>query len=261
MGRGFGINATVPLDVARVVAAEAERLGYTSFWTNDPGAADGLATLAAAAEVTGAVKLGIGVIPLDRRPPDSIVADVERYGLPQDRLLLGVGSGGDRKGLQRVREGIAALRQGVSSAVLISALGPKMCRLAGEAADGVVFNWLTPEYTKLSGEQVLAGAAAAGKPRPLLTAHVRSALLPQAAGQVDVQSGRYGSIPQYAANFARMGVSARDTVVTGSDAATLQARLREHEPLLDETIVRAITQDDRAESILELLHACAPGSG
>jgi alkanesulfonate monooxygenase SsuD/methylene tetrahydromethanopterin reductase-like flavin-dependent oxidoreductase (luciferase family) len=260
MGRGFGINATVPHDVARIVAAEAERLGYTSFWTNDPGNADGLATLAAAAEVTQGVRLGIGVIPLDRRPAETIAADVARFGLPQERLLLGVGSGGDRKGLARVRDGVATLQQLLTAPILISALGPKMCRLAGEVAAGVVFNWLTPEYTAASAALVLEGAMSAGRPRPLLTAHVRCALLPQADARLAEQAARYGSIPQYAANFARMGVSPRQTVVQGADAATLQGGIAAHEAHLDETIVRAITADDSAASILELLRACAPAA-
>ena len=57
-----------------------------------------------------------------------------------------------------------------------------------------------------------------------------------------------------------MGVSARNTCVHGTDAATLQAGIAEHETVLDETVVRAITADESVESILELLHACAPPS-
>jgi alkanesulfonate monooxygenase SsuD/methylene tetrahydromethanopterin reductase-like flavin-dependent oxidoreductase (luciferase family) len=257
MGRGFGVNATVPLDVVSSVAVEAERRGYTSFWTNDPGNADGLATLQAAAGVCS-LRLGIGVIPIDRRPPDTIVRDIERYDLPLERLWLGVGSGGDRKGLQRMRDGVAELHAALTCPILISALGPKMCRLAGEVADGVVFNLLTPEYTASSGELVLSGARDAGRPRPLLTAHVRCALLPQAAAKVAEQAGRYAGNRQYAANFARMGIAAADTVVTGTDASALQTMIAAHEAQLDETIVRAITADDSADSIIELLHACAP---
>jgi hypothetical protein len=57
-----------------------------------------------------------------------------------------------------------------------------------------------------------------------------------------------------------MGVSARDTCVSGADAATLQAGIAAHERVLDETVVRALTADDSAASILELLRACAPGA-
>ena len=80
---------------------------------------------------------------------------------------------------------------------------------------------------------------------------------PRQSSELEERS-RYASIPQYARHFARMGVSARDTCVSGPDAATLQAGIAAHEQVLDETIVRAITPDDTAESILELLRACAP---
>ena len=47
---------------------------------------------------------------------------------------------------------MVALRGSVASRLVVAALGPKMCRLAGEVADGVLFNWLTPEYAKKSAE-------------------------------------------------------------------------------------------------------------
>ncbi len=46
MGRGFGITAAVPHEIAAELAVEVERLGYTSFWVNDMGQAEGLASLA-----------------------------------------------------------------------------------------------------------------------------------------------------------------------------------------------------------------------
>jgi alkanesulfonate monooxygenase SsuD/methylene tetrahydromethanopterin reductase-like flavin-dependent oxidoreductase (luciferase family) len=258
VGRGFGVAATVSHDVVREVAREAETLGYTSFWANDTPGGDGLTALAAAAEATERIWLGVGVIPLDRRPAGGIAADVDRLGLPQERLLLGVGSGGDPKGLALVRDGVAGLRGRLSAQVVISALGPNMCRLAGEVAYGVLFNWLTPEFAERSGAWVTDAAAAVNRPRPRLMAYVRAALLPQAEARLEQEAGRYASFPKYAAHFERMGTSARDTCVAGTDAATLQAGISAHERVLDETVVRAITADDTAASILELLHACAP---
>jgi alkanesulfonate monooxygenase SsuD/methylene tetrahydromethanopterin reductase-like flavin-dependent oxidoreductase (luciferase family) len=258
MGRGFGIAAAVDHEVAREVAREAERLGYSSFWANDTAGADGLATLAAAAEVTEHIKLGVGVIPLDRRPGDAIAAQVEAFQFPPQRLLLGIGSGQDPKGLDRVRAGVGSLQRRVSSSVIIAALGPNMCALAGEVADGVLFNWLTPEFAERSGRWVLDAAEQAGRPRPYLMAYVRCALLPQAEARLREEAERYTSIPKYGLHFERMGTSAFDTAVSGDHTRPLQEGIARHEAVLDETIVRAITPDDSAESILELLRACAP---
>ena len=257
MGRGFGVAAAVSPEVIGEVAREAERLGYTSFWANDTPGADGLAALAAAASATERIKLGVGVIPLDRRPAEAIARDLQALGVPLDRLWLGVGSGGDRR-VSKVRGGVERLHELVSSPVIVAALGPRMSQATGEVAEGVLFNWQTPETARSSGQIILDAAEAAGRPRPLLMAYVRCALLPQADERLEFEAGRYGQIPSYADHFARMGVSARDTAVSGSDAAALQTGIAAHEAVLDETVVRAITADDSAASILELLRACAP---
>ena len=257
MGRGFGVAAAVSHDVIREIAREAERLGYSSFWCNDTPGADGIAGLAAAAAVTERIKLGVGVIPLDRRPADVIASDIESLGVPHGRLLLGVGSGGDRR-VSKVREGIERLHELIAAPVIVGALGPKMTGLAGEVGDGVLFNWQTPETARTSGQICLDAAAAAGRPQPMVMAYVRTAWLPKADERLETEAGRYARIPAYAAHFERMGVSARDTAVSGPDADTIQPMIAAHETSLDETIIRAIAADDTAASILELLRACAP---
>ena len=64
------------------------------------------------------------------RGPESIVEGVKAQALPLDRLLLGVGSPNPAS-LTRVRDGVAALRAGLKTRVVVAALGPKMCHLAG----------------------------------------------------------------------------------------------------------------------------------
>src|SRR5438093_7973014 len=92
MGLGFAVFAGTSPEVIRASAKEAERLGYSSFWVNHPGATDGLAALAIAARETQRIELGIGVIPLHKRGPESTVQGATRTGLPLDRLLLARGS-------------------------------------------------------------------------------------------------------------------------------------------------------------------------
>src|SRR5437870_4903290 len=104
MRLGFALFAGAAPEILRASAREAEGLGYSSFWVNHPGATDGLAALALAAVETRRIELGIGVIPLHTRGPDSIVQGVHANGLPLDRLLLGVGSP-NPGALTRAREG------------------------------------------------------------------------------------------------------------------------------------------------------------
>src|SRR5687767_15510607 len=131
MAQGFALFAAAPSEVISACAREAEALGYTSFWVNHPGSFDGLGALAVAAGDTKRIELGIGVIPLHTRGPESITEGVKRHALPLDRLLLGVGSP-NPEALKRVREGVKALRAQLSTRLIVAALGPKMCGLAGE---------------------------------------------------------------------------------------------------------------------------------
>src|SRR5437016_12859281 len=197
MTLGFALFAGTSAEIIRASAREAEQLGYSSFWVNHPDSIDGLASLAHAAGDTKRIALGIGVIPLHTRGPESIVQGVRGHKLPLDRLLLGVGSPNPNP-LGRVRDGVAALRSQLKTRLVVAALGPKMCRLAGEIADGVLFNWLTPEHAKVSAEWVRAGAAAAGRRPPKRFAYVRVALGPAACDRLVEEAARYAAIPAFA---------------------------------------------------------------
>jgi 5,10-methylenetetrahydromethanopterin reductase len=47
--------------------------------------------------------------------------------------------------------------------VYLAALGPQMLRLAGEAADGALLNWATPEHIAVSRARIAEGSARAGR--------------------------------------------------------------------------------------------------
>src|ERR1700730_5953188 len=199
MALGFALFAGTSAEIIRASAREAEQLGYSSFWVNHPGATDGLAALAHAAAETKRIALGIGVIPLHTRGPESIAQGVRANKLPPDRLLLGVGSPNPNS-LGRVRDGVAALRSEIKTRIIVAALGPKMCRLAGEIADGVLFNWITPEHARVSEGCGRAGAAAAGRKAPTLFAYVRLALGPKGCEKLAEEGSRYAAIPAYGAH-------------------------------------------------------------
>jgi len=251
--KGFAVFAGVSPEIIRASAREAEALGYRSFWVNHPGPVDGLGSLAHAAAETRRVDLGVGVIPLHTRGPESIADGVRGHGLAPERLLLGVGSP-NPQALKRVRAGVAALRASLSTRIIVAALGPRMCHLAGEVADGVLFNWLTPEYARRSAELVRAGAAAAGRPVPRLYAYVRVALGP-AAERLAEEGGRYDAIPAYHDHFVRMGVKPVDTAIAATSADGIKRALAAWEGAVDEVVLRAITAKDTVEDHLTLVRA------
>jgi alkanesulfonate monooxygenase SsuD/methylene tetrahydromethanopterin reductase-like flavin-dependent oxidoreductase (luciferase family) len=257
VARGFALHAGAAPDVLRAAARTAESLGYGSFWVNYPGPVDGLAALAAAAAETTRIDLGVGVVPLHTCGPDRIVAAVRANRLPVDRLLLGVGSPNPGS-LARVRDGIAALRAAVPARLYVAALGPRMCHLAGEVADGVLLNWLTPEHALRSAEWVRAGAAAAGRPVPRLAAYVRVAIGSEGATRLEVEGERYAEIPAYADHFARMGVAPSATGVAAGTAAAVPGALARWERVLDDVVVRAITASDTVDETVALVRAARP---
>jgi alkanesulfonate monooxygenase SsuD/methylene tetrahydromethanopterin reductase-like flavin-dependent oxidoreductase (luciferase family) len=257
MAQGFAVFAGIKPEIIRAAAREAEALGYTSFWVNHPGAVDGLASLAQAAAETRRIDLGIGVIPLHTRGPASIVQGVKDQALPLGRLLLGVGSPNPGS-LARVREGIADLRGHLKTRLIVAALGPKMCRLAGEVADGVLLNWLTPEHARTSADLVREGAAAAGRRAPTIYAYVRLALGSAAQDRLRDEGGRYAGIPAYAANFARMGVDPVQTAIAARTPDAVAPALAAWRGAVDEVVLRAITASDTVEENLALLRAARP---
>jgi len=252
--KGFAVFAGVSPEIIRASAREAEALGYRSFWVNHPGPVDGLGSLAHAAAETRRLDLGVGVIPLHTRGPESIANGVRQHALAPERLLLGVGSP-NPEALKRVRDGVAALRATLSTRIIVAALGPRMCHLAGEVADGVLFNWLTPEYARRSADLVRAGAAAAKRPMPQLYAYVRVALGPAAAERLADEGGRYDAIPAYHAHFVRMGVKPVDTAIAATSADGIKRALAAWDGVVDEVVLRSITAKDTVEDHLTLVRA------
>jgi alkanesulfonate monooxygenase SsuD/methylene tetrahydromethanopterin reductase-like flavin-dependent oxidoreductase (luciferase family) len=254
--KGFAVFAGVAPEIIRASAREAEARGFASFWVNHPGPVDGLGSLAHAAAAAQRIDLGVGVIPLHTRGPEAIAEGVRQHGLPPARLLLGVGSP-NPQALGRVRDGVAALRKSLTTRVIVAALGPKMCELAGRVADGVLFNWLTPEYARRSAELVRAGAKAAGRPMPRTYAYVRVALGPAAVERLSDEGGRYAAIPAYGAHFERMGVKPVDTAIAAASPEGIKTALASWRGAVDEIVLRAIVAKDTVADHLALIHAAS----
>ena len=258
--RGFGVAGSMPAAMVREVAAAVEAGGHATFWANDIPGGDGLAALAEAAAVTTRIGLGVGVVPLDRRPAEAIAARIAELGLPVGRLTVGVGSGGATDALARVRAGVEALRAASGARVIVGALGPRMTALAGEAADGALLNWLTPGQARRSASVVRAAAEAAGQPSPFVAAYVRVALGAAGIERFGVEADRYASFPSYAAHFARMGVAARETGVVGDRPEEIDAGLDAFaDDALDEVVARAIVGEEAVAGYLDLVRAATPG--
>lgn len=182
------------------MARFAEALGYTDVWSAESGHVDGLTPLAAVAATCPSLRLGTAILPIYTRPPALMAMSAAGLQLLSGgRFVLGLGTSTSiiverwmgqsfTKPLARVRETVAVIRealagkkvtfQGESIAIdgfrmstgevpevpiYIAALGPKMLRLAGEIADGVILWLFTPEGVGDALKHVREGAEAVGR--------------------------------------------------------------------------------------------------
>ncbi|MDR7190915.1 alkanesulfonate monooxygenase SsuD/methylene tetrahydromethanopterin reductase-like flavin-dependent oxidoreductase (luciferase family) [Microbacterium sp. BE35] len=242
----IGIAAAAGADVGARVAAAAEAAGLHALWVNDTPGHDALAVLAAAAGATERLVLATGVLPIDRRTPDDILAGAA--GIPADRLMLGIGSGQLRSGaVESVTDAATALRARTEARVVVGALGPRMRRAGAEASDGLLLSWLTP---KIAAEQARRAHERAGAAHVAL--YVRTAADPAATAALDEEARRYTGYPAYAANFARLGVEAADTVIR---PVALRDRIAAYRAAADEVVLRAITASGSLDEHLRFIDA------
>ena len=235
----LGVAASIGPESAAQLAPLVEAAGFHALWVNDTPGADALEVLAAAAGTTRRLILATGVLPVDRRSAAQIVAQVRVRGLPQDRLVLGIGSGQAQRGaLALVRDAAAELRAALTAPILVGALGPKMRGVGVEHADGVLLSWLPPADARAQSSEAHAAAADSH-----IALYVRAGLDPAAQERLRTETARYAGFPSYAANFARLGIDPDDTVL---DAANhdIAARLDDYRRGVDEVVLRAITVGD-----------------
>ena len=257
MARAFGVAAGLDEPVASPLAARCQELGYASMWSNDHPGAKGLETLADFAKGADRIDLGVGVIALDRHGPDVIAADIERLGLDRERLWLGVGAGFTKKPLTAMREALPELREALPGVRLVlAAMGPKMCALAGASYDGAFFNWMTPEFAAGARENVERGASDAGRETPPVFGYVRTAVGTDSEQRLAKEESFYRDLHKgYRDHFDRLGEPEGTVGVAAQNAGEAQTELSRYRAL-DTVVVRAL-----ASATVEDLGAVAEASG
>lgn len=258
MARAFGVAAGLDPEVARPLASRCAQLGYESIWSNDHPGAKGLATLAEFAAAAPGVELGVAVIALDRTPPEQIAADVEEFGVDRSKLWLGVGAGFTKKPLSAMREALPQLRELLPGVKLVlAAMGPKMCELAGSSFDGVFFNWMTPGFAAGARAKVEAGAANAGRETPRVFGYVRTAVGPDAAERLAKEESFYRDLHKgYRDHFDRLGEPEGTVGVAAPNSTAAQDALAAYDGPLDTIVVRGLASA-KVEAMTAVAEAAA----
>ena len=256
--RAFGVAAGLDPEVATPLAGRCEALGYSSVWSNDHPGASGLETLAAFAEGSERLELGVAVMALDRHQPAEINERIERLGLDRRRLWLGLGAGFSRRPLTTMRNALATLREAIPGVRLVlAAMGPKMCALAGSSFDGAFFNWMTPEYAAGARDDVHAGAGEAGREPPPVLGYVRTAVGPDAAERLAKEESFYRDLHDgYRNHFTRLGATEGTVGVAAADRNGAQEALSGY-AALDVVVVRGLASAN-LDAMTALVEAAAP---
>lgn len=255
---GFGVTGDLDFGTVRAIARRAHEIGLASLWFNESGNGDALARIEIAAEASTSMLFGTGVIAVDRRPADQIIREVEARMLPQERLIVGIGSAAKPSPLTTVGNNLDALREGLTARTVVGSLGPKMRKLGAEKSNGLLFNWLPPSHAAETTKTLMDQAAAVGNEPVLAATYIRTALGEDALPRLRDEAAKYSSFPSYAANFERLGITAMESAVHAPDSAGVCAGLEAFDGTVDHVIVRAITPTDDVDHYLRLLDAIAP---
>ena len=208
--------------------------------------------------VYGSVR-GVGVIALPPPGPVDIPAEVPRLGLDPSRLWIGVGAGFAKKPLTAMREALPALREALpGTRLVLAAMGPKMCALAGSSYDGAFFNWMTPEYAAGAREHVERGAREAGREPPPVFGYVRTAVGPESEARLAKEEAFYRDLHKgYRDHFDRLGAPEGTVGVAADNPGETQTELTRYRAL-DTIVVRGLASAT-VEDMGIIAESAAPG--
>ncbi len=303
---GLAIQAA---DVATTVTriCEAEQAGVRQVWmTQSAGMLDTLTLFAAAAVQTTQIRLGTSIVPIYPRHPLVMAGQAATIdALAPGRLRLGVGTSHRHvmenmyglsmlSPLAYLREYVAVMRnvlwdghvdhQGAFFNVaaslpgltqiplLVSALGEKAFRMAGEISDGAI-SWVCPVPYLLDTAlpALRAGAEAQHRPVPPLIAHIPIAM---STDEVAVQAATtprisfYTKAPFYKHMFAAAGFPVGEdgtgvaalvqALVVAGTQTQVENRLRELIASgLDELLLMLVPVADEAREREQLMQVIA----
>lgn len=256
MTRAFGIAAMSDQGGVARIASTVERLGYSTFWTNDTPAADGVGVASQAQEATSSIRIAIGVVAIDRRPPSELAKSLDR--LDPARVLVGIGAGFSDRPIAAVVQALQELRNlRPDFKIALAAMGPQMCRAAGRFADVVLLNWMTPERITWARKRIKEGEASRAKDiHPVeVASYIRASVATNNGGLIAEEAARYMAMPHYHRHFDAMGadLASLGVVLDGDELG-----LAPYEEVLDESVVRALPRS--ASDVDEILRIAEAAS-
>ena len=262
---GDGGTSSVEQVVQQVIDAEND--GFDSTWFGQIFGADAMTIIAIAGTRTSRIEIGTSVIPTYTRHPWAMAQQAMTVqAATQGRFTLGVGPShaivveqiwgmSYDKPAKHVREYLDVLlplvRDGGVSykgdlyrvagqiqvvdgrplPVMISALAPKMLKLAGSMTDGTI-TWMTGAKTIEShvAPSINAAATEAGRPSPRIAVGLPMVVTDDAAAAREVAGkafAMYGTLPNYRRMLDKEGVAGPADIAIVGDEAAVERQLRD----------------------------------
>jgi alkanesulfonate monooxygenase SsuD/methylene tetrahydromethanopterin reductase-like flavin-dependent oxidoreductase (luciferase family) len=135
---------------------------------------------------------------------------------------------------------------------------PRLCRLGGALADGVLLDWMLPDQLAKARRWVQEGADEAGRPAPSVASYVRVAVGSGSLQRLRDEECHYGNInDNHRKHFAAMSVPLASVGVAASTPLQVREQLAPYQSALDLPIVRVLANPD-ATSLSAVADAAAP---
>jgi len=204
------------------LAAGLERCGFGALWLG--GSPDGdLAQAEELLDATSTLIVGTSIVNIWKDGPHEVARSSARLrDRHPGRFVLGVGAG-HREATQQYERPYQALASYVDTLLgagvprdelVLAALGPRVLRLARDAAAGAIPYLVPPEHTRLAREILGPGPLLAPEHKAVLDADVTRA---RALGRARVRQPYLGLV-NYTSNLRRLGWADADLSDGGSDA-------------------------------------------
>jgi 5,10-methylenetetrahydromethanopterin reductase len=279
----FSVMPDSPIEKIVEWTKEAEEMGYDGVFMTEANN-DSLACALALGMQTRRIALGTAITNIYLRHPVLLANEAATvHHFTGGRFILGLGTGhgegNSRLGIDmgvpmtKMRETVATLREmldGGSTGPKISGKLPiylagvsrPMVKLAGEIADGVIFNFFPPARIREALDEIAEGARAAGRsadevePALFATTFI-SDDLEAARRPARTLLSRYGALRFYGNMMAKAGFAPEIEAIRAARGDAPKAIAAVSDAMIDATVL--VGSEERIRERLKAL--CAPGVG
>ncbi len=259
-----------PTSRVRELAQEIEEMGWPTLWRPESSGRDVLISSSILLDATSRLNVASGIAQIyARHPVTTAAAQKTLFEAHEGRFLLGLGvaHAPSVEGVRKLDYGtpysdmvayLRAMAEAPYTAVepaakpptVLAALGPRMLRLSGEAADGAHPYFTPPEHTAMARDILGQGPLLAPEQMVVIDSD-----LDRARSVARTHMAHYLELPNYTNNLLRCGFTQTDIddvsdrlvdgiVACGDVDATLRRVQEHHDAGADHVCIQVLVADN-----------------